>query len=549
MTEQKPPDDSTHVGERFDTAFLNRGKPPAAAQGSLLARIRALAGPTVQQLAEEQRKQREIDEATTKREAESAHGVPSGVDSQPQAVDVEEPGAERKPQEVETLAAAQHVFTRVTRGESPRFLEGWQSYRWTEKGEGALSTEDVRYLEIHFEHQRSLPPGIRSRWQFFSFQDGRVVFTHVGPRLETDRSGRTHLYLAHSLVLSPEEYSKLPHGILSLWDPSLYKTEPYQLPENSPHENRWHLPIKQLVVSAINKESQGKLLPNITEGLQASGQTQLAELIGHMLEAEKMREEYRRVLIYGNNDEVTKVLKLTHQLAQQVLGVDPTQLSFTTWSPETNIVPAYFWAVGTAKKPTYASDIVHLLDANQLLEPLIHLVGDEVLKAEPEDVSPKLDVELPTKGGDIDTNFEAGNKISEEIDRPVTLEFDQPVILPPGMGAMELQQNKPLSIQGKEEMDPQTREIQFRIEKITIDAKRLKEAGIDPKDVSYALWFLKIRMAGRTEVALVALDALEKGDFQKFTDSVNVLRKQDSATRGLYGLDDDSEPFRLEDKR
>lgn len=127
------------------------------------------------------------------------------------------------------LFAAQHIYTRVPIRQSPSGLEGWQTYRYTHTGKGALSPTDVRYIEAFLEHQTNFT-GRGRRWQFFPLDEQRIVFTRVVPRSELDRDGSTFLHLDHSLIVPVSEIKRLPNGLLSLWDDGLYVNELEELP-------------------------------------------------------------------------------------------------------------------------------------------------------------------------------------------------------------------------------------------------------------------------------------------------------------------------------
>lgn len=276
--------------------------------------------------------------------------------------------------EPKAVSAAQHIYTRVPTSQSPTKTEGWQTYSYTETGESALTANNVRRIESSLYHQRIFTEkGIR--WQFFPLDAQRVVFTRVVPRSETDRSGKTFIYLAHSLVVPTSELKRLPSGLLSLWDNDLYVNE---LEEVSLEEvtilGKTLVNITPKNLKVVEEGSRGAnedIIPaelarlvqdlpaeQLIETLEAQNAQPLADLVRLIVDSKELVKNGKKVYMCGTQSpdgEIEQVLKLAVHMAELMPDADETSLSFTTWKSD-NIGDTYiapFWAVGTPQPPSY----------------------------------------------------------------------------------------------------------------------------------------------------------------------------------------------------
>lgn len=291
-------------------------------------------------------------------------------------------GAAEDEKKVLLTDVAQHTYTRVPIRDSPNGLEGWQTYRYTGTGKGALSRNDVGFIEAFLEHQRSMRPTEPPRWQFFPLDEQRVVFTRVVPRKEMDRGGGHYLYLAHSLIVSISQLERLPDGVLSLWNDKLYSGDLRQLDEDIDRSSPWILAARKIQLSDVTRATvsadvlpeklgqmvEGMPTDRLVEELTARGASDLATLVRAVANAKQHMVERRIVAIEGKASEIKGVLDLSFRLARRMPGVEETALSFTTWTGEGEWPRAPFWAVGV-RTPPRSSRIIPI-DAAKLLDSL-----------------------------------------------------------------------------------------------------------------------------------------------------------------------------------
>ncbi|MDO8971541.1 MAG: hypothetical protein Q7U74_12680, partial [Saprospiraceae bacterium] len=101
----------------------------------------------------------------------------------------------------------QHIYTHVEKNQSPLHEKGFQSLLYTQQG---LSDEDIRILErrAFYSIQENTP----QRWQSYPLDATRWVVSQMLPLPEPDALGRGGRYLAHSLILSQDDWRKLGHN-------------------------------------------------------------------------------------------------------------------------------------------------------------------------------------------------------------------------------------------------------------------------------------------------------------------------------------------------
>ena len=101
----------------------------------------------------------------------------------------------------------QHIYTHVEKNQSPLHEKGFQTLLYTQQG---LSEEDIRILErrAFYSIQENTP----LRRQSYPLDAMRWVISQMLPLPEPDALGRGGRYLAHSLILSQDDWRKLGHN-------------------------------------------------------------------------------------------------------------------------------------------------------------------------------------------------------------------------------------------------------------------------------------------------------------------------------------------------
>jgi len=114
------------------------------------------------------------------------------------------------------ITVYQHIFSNVSREQSPTGRRGYQTLFFTQSG---LSEQEVKILEDRSQYYASDVEPIK--YQFHLLASGKAVITRIIPLQEPDEFGRRGRYLAHSLIVPRGDFAALdycPLGLLvSAW--------------------------------------------------------------------------------------------------------------------------------------------------------------------------------------------------------------------------------------------------------------------------------------------------------------------------------------------
>ncbi len=270
----------------------------------------------------------------------------------------------------DTILAAQLVYSRKPQRQSPLLFEGRRAHHWTEIGENSLSQRDVGDIEAHLAGTgtfKSLdkPPV----WRFFPMDGNRICFSRLSATEEHDRSGETFLGMAHSLVVGVDDLTKLPNGILSLWNDSLYVTKEEELEGLS--KDKVNIPPLRIDISSLGSQEVaddvvGRLMatadklgekPNIDLSMKELFQEDKSfteRVVKAMINRDLMDKNKAFIELYAepdNSKDIERALKIIIQAAQQIPGVDLANLSFSTNIPEDfHPLDQMYWALGTTSR-------------------------------------------------------------------------------------------------------------------------------------------------------------------------------------------------------
>jgi hypothetical protein len=108
---------------------------------------------------------------------------------------------------VTQLAAAQHIFSSVSRAQSPARRGGYQTIFYTHAG---LTRADVQAIEDRaiYDASGSCPV----KWQCYQLPSGKIAVGRIAPIDELDEFGRGGNYMAQSLVFTAEQWNDLDCG-------------------------------------------------------------------------------------------------------------------------------------------------------------------------------------------------------------------------------------------------------------------------------------------------------------------------------------------------
>lgn len=111
------------------------------------------------------------------------------------------------------VSVRQHIFANVPKEQSPRGRRGFQTLYYSR----GLIEEEVLLLEERAQYFYSDSGPVK--YQFHILTNGQAVITQIVPIPEPDEYGRKGRYLAHSLVLSSDDFRRMAYCPLPLVTP------------------------------------------------------------------------------------------------------------------------------------------------------------------------------------------------------------------------------------------------------------------------------------------------------------------------------------------
>ena len=243
-----------------------------------------------------------------------------------------------------TVKAAQIVYTRVEREQSPRGVAGFQTLFCTRH---ALLAEVVEEAELYFGFDSA------------SATEGGLVFGPVGKKQlllarrtcvsDLDRCGRGGNYIAHAVVFSEDDFLALGGNPIVIAGQISFIT---QLAEALSSGDTTSGNISPMEVSCVK---QGKDLDELTEGWSTDN---LANLLILASCAERQPGRDAPIALAGSAQHVANVLELVFSVMPHALRC---RLSFDLAAPSSKqSLP--FWACIFTKEPRRLSDTI---DAGQ----------------------------------------------------------------------------------------------------------------------------------------------------------------------------------------
>ena len=238
-----------------------------------------------------------------------------------------------------TVPVAQHIYTSVEARKSPRNIPGYQTLYCTPR---IIDENEDRQIAQHLLFHG---PSQKVKRLLFSLPSKKVVLSTVRGLPDLDHSGRTGIYIAHSLIFDSESFIAVGA------DPfAIFKSFPFvgsisqarELGDPQGGIGVYGCPVCKDTTSQI-KAAELWSLKNLN---------QLAQLA---LGARELAEMRRSVAILGSHEEIELALKAA------LLAV-PTALrgecSFDTGHENCESILNYFWAVGLQKRPNNRDSIV-----------------------------------------------------------------------------------------------------------------------------------------------------------------------------------------------
>jgi hypothetical protein len=104
---------------------------------------------------------------------------------------------------MKTFQALQHFYSNVPASQSPNRRGGYQTlYRSRD-----LTDEDIRLIEDRAQYNTGASDPIKH--QFYRLPSGHFAIAQISPLAEPDEFGRKGRYLAHTLVVTPEQFGEM----------------------------------------------------------------------------------------------------------------------------------------------------------------------------------------------------------------------------------------------------------------------------------------------------------------------------------------------------
>jgi len=233
-----------------------------------------------------------------------------------------------------TIKALQHIYTRVEREQSPHKLAGFQTLFYTiSELKEAESDEIERRLPYY---RADIEPVKRI---FFTTSSDKYIVTQIVPLTATDSAGRKGLYLAHSLVFSSEQFSKVGSNIFQIFHDFPFFTTMEETVKHGDFNTGNIPPVSVQIYDNSNQE---------VKAASEWPSQELKQLVLLALQAQSLACDNRAVVIIGDPKKVESTLRAAF------FGV-PVQLrkycTFDTYFHKCNFVATYYWAIGLLETP------------------------------------------------------------------------------------------------------------------------------------------------------------------------------------------------------
>lgn len=229
-----------------------------------------------------------------------------------------------------TLQAAQLIYTRVEPGYSHENRSGYQTVY---KSQG-LTPQDVSAVEQRIQCYRPNEPSA-VRYQFFSIPNGAVALVQSKgiptDAVIIDKDGRSGVFLAHCLVLSPDDFRRLDFLPFPIFD---------------------RFPFIGSAQEMVREFGQATgLAPNARLEVEAARarpattwrSSETRKLLGLAVQAKQLAAGGRSLYMVGSQSDIGEALRVTFSLLPRELR---PLCSFDTCVDSCMTPPGLYWAVG-----------------------------------------------------------------------------------------------------------------------------------------------------------------------------------------------------------
>lgn len=239
-----------------------------------------------------------------------------------------------------TLHLAQHIYASVEADQSPQGRGGFQTLFYTRSALTEAEVQEIEARALYFPGDAQPVKRV-----FFTTSTGKPVILQIVPLTETDSAGRSGLYIAHSYVLSPTEFTAIgcnPFPVLRSVDFITSVAEALALGDRITGD----IPEVEMAL-AEEADIQGEE--------QAWALSEWKRLTLLALRAEPFAAERKAIALVGTPEQVEHAVEAALVAVPSVLRV---LCSFDTFFYRCNLVSSYYWAVGLPQAPITSNYVV-----------------------------------------------------------------------------------------------------------------------------------------------------------------------------------------------
>lgn len=256
-----------------------------------------------------------------------------------------------------TVKAAQHIYGHVGREFSPTRTDGFQTLYYTR---ACLSASDAELIEEKMLYFTSETNPVKL--VFFGLSGGRFVFSRLMAIPERDKGGRSGRYIAHSLVLSADDFAKFgcnPFVVFEVFKTDYASTLAETLEAGT---------LKEGDIGEITRDTPEEMVIALQTTLPAVARkwepAELVKLVHFAIVSSSMAKDRKSLAFIGSTEDAEDVLRMLFHLIPQEAR---THCSFDTYSykcPRNN----YYWAFSYLQATGASTDLVSVNAAARMVQ-------------------------------------------------------------------------------------------------------------------------------------------------------------------------------------
>lgn len=234
------------------------------------------------------------------------------------------------------IKAAHHIYGNVEKEHSPNKVGGFQTLFYTR---ARLSEEEVEEIEEKLVYHQSETNPVK--WLFFPLGAEKVVVSHIVLLTAVDKFGREGKYLAHSIVLSMEDFINAdcnPFIILNCVGDQFLNSAAEALKRGNSQTGNFDESIL-----TIDKKSLETMETEIAEEVQKWDGEELKKMAHYTINYQDLQNKREALVFTGNHEQIVNALKIAVMFVPKKLRLNCT---FDTYFYGCNLVKTYFWATG-----------------------------------------------------------------------------------------------------------------------------------------------------------------------------------------------------------